>query len=142
MNDQEPRPSLSYLLRLWAEEDSGQWVWRVSLTPVARRFEITLTASGETTCGYPDFTYDYTAVIEGETMSLTQIVNGIVTSRPFDPATGAFTMSQAGLPGTEIYDGVLTWDGQTISVKGTYTYVDDPNQACEGVWQIGGSGNQ
>ncbi|GAB4270480.1 MAG: hypothetical protein Kow0080_15000 [Candidatus Promineifilaceae bacterium] len=72
-------------------------------------------------------------------MSLTQIVNGIVTAGPYDPATGAFTTSLAGLPGTEIYDGVLAWDGQTVSVKGTYTYVDDPNQACEGMWQIGGA---
>jgi hypothetical protein len=28
------RPTLSYVLRLWAEADDGQWVWRVSLTPI------------------------------------------------------------------------------------------------------------
>ena len=113
-----------------------------TLPPMPNPFNITLTGSGETTCGYPDFTFDYTAAIEGSAMRLTQIVNGIVTTGPFDPETGAFTTSLAGLPGTEIYDGVLSWDGETVSVKGTYTYVDDPNQACEGVWEISGSGGQ
>ncbi|HFQ92995.1 MAG TPA: hypothetical protein ENK32_03220 [Anaerolineae bacterium] len=41
MNYFEARPSLSYLLRLWAEEDGGRWVWRISLTPVARQVEET-----------------------------------------------------------------------------------------------------
>ncbi|GAB4270474.1 MAG: hypothetical protein Kow0080_14980 [Candidatus Promineifilaceae bacterium] len=37
MNYLEARPSLSYLLRLWAEADGERWVWRISLTPVARQ---------------------------------------------------------------------------------------------------------
>ncbi len=28
------RPALSYVLRLWAEDDNGRWVWRLSLMPV------------------------------------------------------------------------------------------------------------
>lgn len=28
------RPALAYLLRLWAEDDGGRWVWRASLTPI------------------------------------------------------------------------------------------------------------
>lgn len=31
MTDSITRPSLSYLLRLWAEEDGEAWAWRASL---------------------------------------------------------------------------------------------------------------
>jgi len=30
----QPRPYLSYLLRLWGEIDQGQWIWRASLESV------------------------------------------------------------------------------------------------------------
>ena len=26
---------LSYLIRLWAEQDNARWVWRISLQPIA-----------------------------------------------------------------------------------------------------------
>lgn len=31
------RPTLIYIIRLWAEPDQGGWVWRVSLQPVQPR---------------------------------------------------------------------------------------------------------
>lgn len=34
VTDSIKRPALSFLLRLWAEDDGQAWVWRVSLTPI------------------------------------------------------------------------------------------------------------
>jgi hypothetical protein len=37
MNDAIIRPTLIYIIRLWAESDQGVWVWRVSLQAVQPR---------------------------------------------------------------------------------------------------------
>ncbi len=37
MNKAIIRPTLIYIIRLWAESDQGGWVWRVSLQPVQPR---------------------------------------------------------------------------------------------------------
>ncbi|MBI5053624.1 MAG: hypothetical protein HZB52_10200, partial [Chloroflexi bacterium] len=56
----------------------------------------------------------------------------------YNSTTGAFTTTKTGLPGTEIYTGTLTFDGTTIKVLGTYTYTNDPNVKCVGLWVISG----
>ncbi len=109
-----------------------------TIAPMPDSFSLTLFASSETTCGYPDFDFVYDVTLAGETMTLVQVVNGLTLTGPYDPATGEFTVSISGLPGTEIYAGVIAFDGTTITLAGTYTYIDDPNQACEGLWSIFG----
>lgn len=37
MTDAIIRPTLIYIIRLWAEPDQGTWVWRASLQPVHQR---------------------------------------------------------------------------------------------------------
>ncbi|MFQ5626591.1 MAG: hypothetical protein ACE5FM_08065 [Methyloligellaceae bacterium] len=47
MTDSIVRPTLSYLLRLWAEDDGGRWLWRVSVEPIPRQ------ARGDEILGFP-----------------------------------------------------------------------------------------
>jgi hypothetical protein len=37
MTDAIIRPTLIYIIRLWAEPDQGTWVWRASLQAVHKR---------------------------------------------------------------------------------------------------------
>lgn len=104
--------------------------------PLPSPFDITLVASNESVCGFGGFQAPYTVTIQGTTMTLFQVNAGITSSGSYDPATGAFTTSVGGLPGTEIYSGTISFDGATITMSGTYTY-DDP-QGCDGLWAIFG----
>jgi hypothetical protein len=104
--------------------------------PLPSPFDITLVASNESVCGFGGFQAPYTVTIEGATMTLFQVNAGITSTGSYDPASGAFTTSVGGLPGTEIYSGTISFDGATITISGTYTY-DDP-QACDGLWAIFG----
>ncbi len=104
--------------------------------PLPSPFNIILVASNESACGFGGFQAPYTVTIQGTTMTLFQVNAGITSSGSYDPATGAFSTSVGGLPGTEIYSGTISFDGATITMSGTYTY--DGPQGCDGLWAIFG----
>lgn len=110
----------------------------VTPRPMPSSFDITLLASDEKLCQKKNFQAPYRVTIQGTTMTLLQVNANIATVGTYTPATGAFTTTKTGLPGTEIYTGTLTFDGTTIKVLGTYTYINDPNVKCVGLWVISG----
>ncbi|MCK6584950.1 MAG: hypothetical protein HUU11_16975 [Anaerolineales bacterium] len=81
------------------------------------------------TCG-GGATYSYTFNIEGTTLDLVQTDAGITTSGTYDPLTGAFSTSADVGPGSETYDGVISYDGTTITVTGSYAWVPDSGVGC------------
>ncbi len=110
----------------------------VTPRPLPSPFDITLFASDEKLCQKKNFQAPYRVTIQGTTMTLLQVDANIVSIGTYTPATGAFTTTKTGLPGTEIYTGTLTFDGTTIKILGTYTYTNDPNVKCVGLWVISG----
>jgi len=112
---------------------------------VPSSFTILLVFANDTTCGFDGFEFDYAVTLDGTTITLVQIVNGITSTGPYDPATGTFTAEVSGLPGTETYTGTITTspdpDGGTVVsiVDGLYTYGNDPGISCQGYWPFTGT---
>ena len=106
-------------------------------------FTIGLVFEADAVCGYDGFAYDYFVTLSDDSISMLQVAAGITTSGPYDAETGAFTASLGGLPGTEIYTGVISATatiegGSMVYMTGDYTYTDDPNLPCEGLWPYAG----
>ena len=110
----------------------------VTPRPLPSPFDLTLFATDEKLCQKKNFQAPYRVTIQGTTMTLLQVDANIASVGTYTPATGAFTTTKTGLPGTEIYTGTLTFDGTTIKILGTYTYTNDPNVKCVGLWVISG----
>ena len=94
--------------------------------------------TNESNCSYPDGQFPYLVLIDGTLITLIQVDAGITSSGAYDPVTGAFSTTATGLPGTEIYTGTITFDGTTVTIAGTYTYIDPA--FCQGLWLINGTG--
>jgi len=68
------------------------------------------------------------------TITLYQIEFQLTSTGPYNPATGAFTSTVSGLPGTETYTGIVTLapgaGGTVVNMSGQYTYTGDPDWTC------------
>ena len=84
-------------------------------------FDITLNFTNNS-CGYADAQFPFTFTIAGGALTLLQVDADITTTGSYDAATGAFMASGPVGPGTETYEGVIAFDGTTISVTGTGGY--------------------
>ncbi|TAK11786.1 MAG: hypothetical protein EPO32_10990 [Anaerolineae bacterium] len=102
-------------------------------------FSLLLVFSDESACGNSGgFEYDYSVTLAADSMTLVQLANGITLTGPFDPATGAFDVEAGGLPGTETFTGSLVWDGPTLVMAGSYSYIDGSAATCDAVWEFNG----
>ena len=100
-------------------------------------FTLLLVFEDDTTCTGNGFQYDYAVTLGTDTITMVQVVNGITSTGPYDPASGEFTAQATGLPGTETYAGTVELGG-TIVMEGIYSY-DDLNPAtCLGTWPFSG----
>lgn len=96
------------------------------------KFNITLSAPA-TSCG-EGVSSEYTVTLTESTITLYQIEYQITSTGPYNPATGAFTSTVSGLPGTETYTGIVTLTpgagGTVVTMSGQYTYTGDPDWTC------------
>ena len=106
-----------------------------ALPPLTSNFNLVITASNESNCGYGGFTSPYVVTIAGSAITLFQADVQITSTGSYNSTTGAFSTGVSNLPGTALYNGTITFDDETITLAGTYTYFNDPNQACAGFWQ-------
>ena len=93
-------------------------------------FDIILNFTNGTCGGGGTPSYSYTFTIDGTSLTVLQTDAGITSSGSFDPVTGAFSTSADVGPGDETYDGYISFDSTTISVKGSYTWTPDGGQTC------------
>lgn len=91
-------------------------------------FDITLYFINSTCGGPAGENYDYTVSIELVALTLRQIEADIVTTGEI--STGVFTTSGDVGPGTETYTGTINYDGQTITMNGSYTWTPDSGSPC------------
>ncbi len=96
------------------------------------KFNITLSAPA-TSCG-EGVSSEYTVTLTETTITLYQIEFQLTSTGPYNPATGAFTSTVSGLPGTETYTGIVTLapgaGGFVVTMSGQYTYTGDPEWTC------------
>ncbi len=109
-----------------------------TLIPPPSNANLILFHTNESNCSYPDGQHPYLVLIDGTLITLIQVDAGITSSGTYDPVTGAFSTTATGLPGTEIYTGTITFNGTTVTITGTYTYIDPA--FCQGLWLINGTG--
>ncbi|MEK6751128.1 MAG: hypothetical protein AABZ00_02585 [Chloroflexota bacterium] len=92
-------------------------------------FDIILDFTGGT-CGTGTPSYSYTFTIDGTALTVLQTDAGITTTGSYDPSTGAFSTSGDVGPGVETYDGMISFDGTTITVSGSYSWTPDGGVTC------------
>lgn len=104
-------------------------------------FSLLLVFDADTQCGYDGFEFVYDVTLADDSITLYQVAADITLTGPYDSATGEFTAIVTGLPGTETFTGVVSPGDApgTVVMSGTYTYGDDPNVTCEGLWPFLGS---
>lgn len=100
-------------------------------------FTLLLVFGTDTACGGNGFEYEYAVTLTADSITMVQVVNGITSTGPFDPATGVFTAEATGLPGTEVYTGTVSMNG-SVTMEGTYTYIDGSSGTCDGLWPFSG----
>ena len=106
-----------------------------SLPELPSPFDMDL-AFTNNSCGYDDAVYSYTFTIDGASLSLLQTGAGITTTGSYDASSGAFSTTGAVGPGVESYEGMIAFDGTTITVTGTATY--EQSGQCNSVNDIFG----
>lgn len=99
-------------------------------------FTLFLDFVADTVCGGAPFSYEYEVNIVEDTISLTQLNAGFISTGTYNATTGEFSTTLPNMPGTESYTGGITASfgpaGQTIvSMEGNYGYGFDPN-FCSG----------
>lgn len=96
------------------------------------KFNIVLSAPA-TSCGEA-LSSEFTVTLTETTISMYQIELQLTSTGPYNPATGAFTSTVSGLPGTETYTGKVTFTpgagGTIVSMNGQFTYTGDPEWTC------------
>lgn len=82
-------------------------------------------------CGGPaGENYTYTVLIDINEVALRQLDADIITRGELAPTGGAFTTTGDVGPGIETYTGTIAYDGQTITMNGSYTWVPDGGSPC------------
>ncbi|MBI3159682.1 MAG: hypothetical protein HYZ26_08815 [Chloroflexi bacterium] len=101
-------------------------------------FTLLLVFGADTACGGTGgFEYDYAVTLTADSITMVQVVNGITSTGPYDPATGAFTAEATGLPGTEVFTGTVSLNGG-VTMEGDYTYIDGSSATCDAVFPFSG----
>ena len=95
-------------------------------------FNIILSAPA-TSCG-EGVSSEFTVTLTESGITMYQIEFQLTSTGPYNPATGAFTSTVGGLPGTETYIGTITLtpgaNGNEVAMNGEFTYTGDPDWSC------------
>ena len=100
-------------------------------TYVPFTFNITLAITNLTCGDGSTVEHPYTFTYYGPGLNIDQLDTGNTTSGPYDPVTGIFStgaFSTSSFTGTELYAGIITFDGSTIAVTGGTSYA--PSGQC------------
>jgi SH3-like domain-containing protein len=89
--------------------------------------------------GYGSFSTEYKFNISGQSLSIVRIVDGTSTSGQYNARTGSFRTFGVHAFGQERLEGIIEFDGETITVSGLQeiVYFED---RCTGQWDIFGQG--
>ncbi|HKY78574.1 MAG TPA: hypothetical protein VJ182_01100, partial [Anaerolineales bacterium] len=101
-------------------------------------FTLLLVFQEDTTCDGNGFQYDYAVTLGADNITMVQVVNGITSTGPYDPASGEYSAEATGLPGTETYAGSISSDGLVVTMEGIYSYDDLDPATCLGTWPFSG----